>query len=86
MRPLFEHLPLQMTFEQITRNIEQVALNTSENQSSMLQDILKGRPTEIDFINGYLKMLAELFSIEMPINDDLINKIKVIENSFTKPT
>ncbi|RWZ60705.1 2-dehydropantoate 2-reductase [Halobacillus fulvus] len=34
--------------------VQRVALNTGENQSSMLKDILNGRRTEVDAISGYI--------------------------------
>ncbi len=41
---------------------------TSDNRSSMLQDFLSGRPSEIDFLNGALVRLGEKHSIGTPVN------------------
>lgn len=50
------HTPLQRLAMR-----SQVAVSTAQNKSSMLQDILKGRATEIEFLTGYhLKAAAEL--------------------------
>ncbi len=38
--------------------VEQVCETTASNQSSMLQDILAGRRTEIDYINGEVARIA----------------------------
>lgn len=32
----------------------QVAAGTAENRSSMLQDFVAGRPTELPFLNGFV--------------------------------
>lgn len=39
-------------------SINQVASNTAENTSSMLSDVISKRKTEIEFINGYLGLIA----------------------------
>ena len=49
------NFPYQTTWEYV----QQVALQTKENSSSMLQDILKKSQTEIDAISGYLVETSE---------------------------
>lgn len=53
-----------------------VAEKTSGNTSSMLQDVLKGRMTEIDSINGYLIRRARKHEIEVPVNEALYELVK----------
>jgi len=57
---------------------EEVALRTSENQSSMLQDVLRGAPTEIDAINGAVVRLAEQRNLEVPVNRTIWSLVKAI--------
>lgn len=57
-----------------------VALKTSLNTSSMLQDILKGKKTEIDSINGYVVRLAKKHSLSVPVNETMYALIKTLEN------
>lgn len=52
-----------------------VAKETAANRSSMLQDILRGAPTEIDAINGALVKLGELHAIPTPLNQLFSNLI-----------
>lgn len=52
---------------------------SAENKSSMLQDILKRRKTEIDFLNGKIVELAEKHKIDVPVNKTLVNIIKFLE-------
>lgn len=47
----------------------QVARGTSANTSSMLQDVLNGRPTEIDAITGAVIRLAVKSGIAAPTNE-----------------
>jgi 2-dehydropantoate 2-reductase len=47
---------------------EEVALKTASNHSSMLQDILRGAPTEIDAICGAVVKIAQQHQIDTPAN------------------
>ncbi len=58
-----------------------VAEKTSENKNSMLQDILNGNPTEIDFINGRIVKYAKNLNLKVPINELLTCLVKGLENS-----
>lgn len=53
-----------------------VAEKTSANTSSMLQDMLKGRNTEIDSINGYIVRQARKNKIDVPVNEALYELVK----------
>jgi len=76
MCPLLNKLLPTLNFETIRQAIIQVAWLTRENISSMLQDIRAERPTEIDFINGYLAKKAESYQLTLPENEKIIHKIK----------
>ena len=56
-----------------------VANDTSNNRSSMLQDIDKDRRTEIDQINGVIASKGKASGIPTPINDALVKAIKGLE-------
>jgi 2-dehydropantoate 2-reductase len=58
-----------------------VASKTSSNTSSMLQDLRKGKMTEIDSINGYVIGLAKKHSISVPVNETLYSLVKSIGTS-----
>ncbi|MDF1781533.1 MAG: 2-dehydropantoate 2-reductase [Alcanivoracaceae bacterium] len=57
---------------------ETIAAQTAGNTSSMLADVLNGRATEIDYINGYLLRRAEQHNIAMPAHAALIRKIQAL--------
>ena len=59
-----------------------VAEKTYHNKNSMLQDILKGKPTEIDFLNGKIVEFANEQGLKAPINELLTNLVKGLERSF----
>jgi len=48
------------------------------NTSSMLQDVLKGKMTEIDSINGHVIRLAKKHKITASVNETLCELVKSI--------
>lgn len=50
-----------------------------EGKTSMLQDILYKRKTEIDIFSGEIIKLGKIYNIKTPYNDMMYNKIKEIE-------
>ncbi len=59
-----------------------VCRRTRGNTSSMLQDILKQRPTEIAAINGFIVDEGKQMGIDTPMNTELVRKIRKIEQSL----
>ena len=49
------------------------------NFSSMYQDILKGKKTEIDFLNGKIVELGRFHGIKTPVNETIFHLIKFLE-------
>lgn len=56
-----------------------VCRRTAANRSSMLQDVLAGRPTEIDAINGGLLKQAGAIGLAMPSNQAVYQLVKALE-------
>ena len=51
----------------------------------MLQDIKKGKKTEINFLNGYVSNLGKKLDISTPINDEMTSLIRKIELKYLHP-
>ncbi|TVY00568.1 ketopantoate reductase family protein [Cohnella terricola] len=51
---------------------------TRNNRSSMLQDVIAGRPTEIDSINGAISRMAAEQGLTAPWNDAVTAMVKAI--------
>lgn len=62
--------------KRVIEEVYSVAEKTFGNTSSMLQDVLKGRMTEIDSINGYIISLAKKHNVEVPVNEALYGLVK----------
>jgi len=54
--------------------------DTKDNYNSMLQDIKRGKRTEIDYINGKIVEYAESIGLKAPMNELLVALIKAKEN------
>ena len=47
--------------------------------SSTLQSLKRGRPTEIDYLNGEIVMLAKQIGMECPFNAKIVELVKAVE-------
>ncbi|MEM2899261.1 MAG: 2-dehydropantoate 2-reductase [Thermoplasmata archaeon] len=52
---------------------------TSENKSSMLQDVENGRKTEIGQITGEFVIIGKEFGLEMPVNETILALMRGVE-------
>jgi len=57
-----------LPFDDPVKMAEDVAQKTASNTSSMLQDVLRGAPTEVDAICGVVVKTAQKHGIETPAN------------------
>lgn len=60
-----------------------VCRTTASNISSMLQDVRQQRPTEIGAINGAIVAIADRLGIPVPVNRELTQAIRALEQGFT---
>jgi len=49
-------------------------------KSSSLQSLERNKPTEIDYLNGYITDKAKKFNVHVPVNDKIVSLIKEIES------
>ena len=57
-------------------DLDRVVRATAENRSSMLQDLDRGRPTEIDAISGELVRIAEAHGIDLPATRAVVAAVR----------
>ncbi len=65
-------------------HVYEVAEATAANRSSMLQDVERGRRTEIDALNGAVVGLGERLGVETPVNSALTALVKGLEHRASR--
>lgn len=73
---------IKLSYEDPLTKVEAVCEATANNVSSMLQDVLKKKRTEIDSINGIIVRQAEELGLAVPVNMMLVDLVKTIESSY----
>ena len=66
------------------QRVIEVCEATSENIASMLQDVLKEKTTEVDYINGAVVKEGKATGIPTPVNSTLVSLVKTIEETYKK--
>jgi 2-dehydropantoate 2-reductase len=75
---------IKLVYDDPIQKVESVARSTGMNVSSMLQDVLNKKRTEIDFINGAITRQAKAIGISTPVNETLTALVKTIEANYEK--
>ena len=58
---------------------------TEQHHASMLQDIQRGRRTEIDALNGAVVVLGHAHGVKTPVNETVVSVLKAKEALSQKP-
>lgn len=77
---------IKLVYDDAIEKTETVCEATAQNISSMLQDVLRKKKTEIDFINGAIVRQGQSMGILAPVNSLLLDLVKSIELSYNKTT
>jgi 2-dehydropantoate 2-reductase len=64
--------------------VYRLAEKMSGATSSTAQDIARGRPTEIDSLNGYVARRGAALGIATPVSETLVTLVKLLEDSAVK--
>lgn len=78
-----EALGISLTGDAIGKTVA-VCRATANNVSSMLQDVRNKRPTEIMAINDALVKKGTEKGLDLPVNRDLVRRIKAIEAEYLR--
>ena len=73
---------VRLIFDDPLQKVESICKNTAANTCSMLQDIIRKKETEIDFINGAIVRYAKSSGVKVPVNEMLVQLVKAIESSY----
>jgi len=75
---------VKLIHQDMVKEVALICEKTSANVNSMLQDVLKKRKTEIDFINGAIVREGKKLNISTPVNQVITNLIKAVEEAYQK--
>ena len=75
---------IKLLYDDPIQKVESVCKATAANVSSMLQDVLNKKRTEIDNINGAIVRQAKGLGIPTPVNEALTHLVKTIEITYDK--
>jgi len=67
---------VKLPYPDPVEQVEGVARRTASNISSMLQDIRRGAPTEVEAINGAVVQVADRLGVPVPVNRTLWNLVR----------
>jgi len=76
---------VRLPYDSPERVVENIARRTAANRSSMLQDVLNGRMTEIDAINGAVVRLGRQAGIPTPLNEMCWRLVQALHPVEEKP-
>ncbi|MFA5039340.1 MAG: 2-dehydropantoate 2-reductase [Candidatus Omnitrophota bacterium] len=74
---------IKLLYDDVLAKAESVCEATSENISSMLADVLRKKPTEIDAINGAILRHAQSLGLKTPVNAFLVDVVKTLESNYS---
>ncbi len=67
---------ITLPFPDPVEKVCEVAHQTAANRSSMLQDVMRGAPTECDAINGAVVRWGEHLGVPTPVNETLYRLVR----------
>jgi 2-dehydropantoate 2-reductase len=73
---------ITLPYDDPQAQVKQVALATGANHSSMLTDVIRAAPTEIEFINGAIVREGQQLGLDTPVNQMLVWLVKAIEATY----
>ena len=78
-------IKINLDLDEAVEYVRSVCTETAGNISSMLQDRILNKPTEIDYINGAIVRMAGKLGIDTPVNEVLSTLVKVSSARGWKP-
>ncbi len=72
---------IQLPYHDPLKKVIEVCNATAGNRSSMLQDILVGKTTEVQFINGAVARQGEETGIATPVNNTLTSLVEALQET-----
>jgi 2-dehydropantoate 2-reductase len=69
----------------VWEGVRQIAITMPTQFSSTAQDLARGKPSEIDYLNGYVARAGAVSGIATPVNRVLHTMVKLLESARVQP-
>jgi 2-dehydropantoate 2-reductase len=73
------------TYQALDEMLTPKAASTRNWKASMAQDVTKGRPTEIDFMNGHVVAQGRATGVPTPVSSAVVDLMHEVERGARKP-
>jgi len=73
------------TYELLDRMLTPTSAGSRNWRASMAQDVIKGRPTEVDYMNGYVVSRGREHGVPTPVSAAIVEAMHEIEAGTRKP-
>jgi 2-dehydropantoate 2-reductase len=80
-RRLADHKGVGFAAAELVAAVDGAIERTARNYSSMTQDILSGRSTEVDFVNGFVASESEMHGLAAPVNRLLCDLVHALSET-----
>ena len=79
--PADDYLPTDNAeaMEDLKSRLAEGASNLGAGRPSMLQDVMKGRKTEIDYLNGFVASRGDIVGVDTPFCDGIVDIVRRVE-------
>ena len=79
--PAADYLPTDSAeaMEDVKSRLAEGASSLGAGRPSMLQDVMKSRRTEIEFLNGYVAARGDVVGVDTPFCDGIVDIVKRVE-------
>ena len=79
--PAADYLPTDSAeaMEDVKARLAEGASSLGAGRPSMLQDVMKSRRTEIEFLNGYVAARGDVVGVDTPFCDGIVDIVKRVE-------
>ncbi len=81
---VLKRMNIKLSYGDPVARVEEVCRLTAANYSSMYQDIMAGRRTEVDYINGAIVREGEHLGVPCPVNEAVTHLARSIEQLALK--
>ena len=82
--------PQALENDEIKKKVEGLIIDAGKTigtgSPSLAQDLLKGRSTEVDYLNGYIVNKGKQVNIPTPVNESIVELTREIEKGLIQPS